>query len=127
MSSPVSGVILTLLSNLRLCFLQKATQTDLPTNLTSSKYLDPNAKPSGMAYASMDTAVNNQPGSSVGLAGFQNNSSISLAGMLPYDQTVASTLNQYSSSLQLVLTGIIEYLMRSSKHNNVQLIVPHFI
>ena len=115
-SSPVSGVILTLLSNLRLCFLHKAS-SDPSTIVSSVTSMDLATKPSSsMPYTSLlDSAVSCQSNRALGLAEFSSSASMRLGGRQSYDEMAVGALTQYSSSLQLVLTGIVEYLMQSSK------------
>ena len=83
MNVPVSGVVLTLLSNLRLCFLQSVD--GLENTICDSTAM-------GIGNI-IDPAIN------------QSN----------YEQTSVGAISQYGTSLQIVLAGIIEYIMRSSK------------
>ena len=84
LSSLVAGVILTLMANLRQCFL--TDQSALPTEVGHSSQ-----------YVSL-------------LDGTSSSHMTGFGGV-----TGARTL--YSSSLQVVLRGLIEYLMRSSKYS----------
>jgi len=83
-TSPVAGVLLTLLSNLRLCFLNEAAEFDqMKMNVPYASLLDVGVSCNPKAQSTL------------------------------FDQP-SSSITQYSSSLQVVLRGLIEYILQSS-------------
>ena len=85
LTAPVAGVILTLLANLRQCFISEDTETG-DKDRRDSQYITLLDKTSG--------------------AGGQS---------VSWGQGTGSR-TQFATSLQMVLKGLIEHIMRSSKH-----------